>query len=292
MTLPRNLDDALEARIVELLGDEQYQGHPLRLALEELWEAMSLQLARLERITDLSDRYQKVARENTLHLAKRYDRQIRLLERVLRISDRYQSMLKDLNVALREASTHDLLTGIANRRLMMDCCRQADNIFSSQKIPYSLVVIDADHFKLINDTYGHDFGDRMLVELATVFRSNLRSTDVCSRWGGEEFLGLINQANLAQAELIVTRLLDSVRSTKLPFEQEMVSLTVSMGVAEHEEGETYADTFRRADEALFMAKRRGRNCYVVAPPSGLASGSRHLSESQPAGPASSSSPPS
>lgn len=292
MTLPRNLDDALEARIVELLNDERYEGHPLRSALEDLWGAMTAQLDRLERITELSDRYQRVARENTLHLAKRYDRQIRLLERVLRISDRYQSMLKDLNVALREASTHDLLTGIANRRLMMDCCRRADDDFVSQKAAYCLVVIDADHFKLINDTYGHDFGDRMLVELANVFRNNLRSTDVCSRWGGEEFLGLINQANLSEAEPIVMRLLDAVHSSSLPFENEMVSLTVSMGLAEHEDGETYADTFRRADEALFVAKRRGRNCYVVAAPSGAASGSRHLSESQPAGPASSNSPPS
>ncbi len=292
MTLPRNLDDALEERIRDLLADEQYQGHPLRLALEELWGAMNTQLVRLERITELSDRYQKAARENTLHLAKRYDRQIRLLERVLRISDRYQSMLKDLNVALREASTHDLLTGIANRRLMMECCRQADELFRNQGTPYSMVVIDADHFKLINDTYGHDFGDRMLVELAKVFRANLRSTDVCSRWGGEEFLGLMNHAGLSEAEHIVERLLESVRSSRIPYEEEMVTLTVSMGVAEHEEGETYADTFRRADEALFVAKRRGRNCYVVAPPSGAASGSKHLSESQPAGPASNSSPPS
>lgn len=292
MSLPRHLDDALEARILELLNDEQFEGHPLRTALEDLWEAMSSQLARLERITELSDRYQKAARENSLHLAKRYDRQIRLLERVLRISDRYQSMLKDLNVALREASTHDLLTGIANRRLMMDCCRQADDQFINQNVPYSLVVIDADHFKLINDTYGHDFGDRMLVELANVFRTNLRSTDVCSRWGGEEFLGLINKANVGEAEPIVARLLECVRATKLPYEQEMVTMTVSMGLAEHEEGETYADTFRRADEALFVAKRRGRNCYVVAPASGAASGSKHLSESQPAGPASSNSPPS
>lgn len=290
MTLPRPLDDALESRILALLSDEQYEDHPLRLALEDLWEAMGTQLNRLERITELSDRYQKVARENTLHLAKRYDRQIRLLERVLRISDRYQSMLKDLNVALREASTHDLLTGIANRRLMMDCCRQADDQFNSKHVPYALVVIDADHFKLINDTYGHDFGDRMLVELATVFRNNLRSTDVCSRWGGEEFLGLINQANIAEAEPIVARLLECVRATQLPFEQEMVTLTVSMGLAEHEDGETYAETFRRADEALFVAKRRGRNCYVVAPSSGAGAASRSLPETQSAGPTSGSDP--
>lgn len=292
MTGPGKLDEELEARILSLLQDSRYDGHPLHQALHDLWHAMGLQLARLERITELSDRYQDVARESTQHLAKRYERQIRLLERVLRISDRYQMMLKDLNVALREASTHDLLTGIANRRLMMDCCRQADLAFANDGISYCLVVIDADHFKLINDTYGHDFGDRMLVELATVFQSNLRSTDVCARWGGEEFLGLLNQASLMEAEQIVARLLESVRSSSLPYEQQTVSLTVSMGLAQHEEGESYADTFRRADEALFVAKRRGRNCYVVAPASGAASGNKHLSESQPAGPASSNSPPS
>ena len=292
MTTPRRLDDTLEEQILALLNDDQYQGHPLRRALEELWNAMNEQLLRLERITELSGHNQKQAPENTRHLARRYDRQIRLLERILRISDRYQLMLKDLNTALHEASTHDLLTGIANRRLMMDCCLQADDDFQNQSLSYTLVLIDADHFKLINDTYGHDFGDKMLVELASIFQSNLRGTDVCSRWGGEEFLGLINRATLSEAEPIVKRLLEAVRTSALPYNGEMISLTVSMGVAQHEEGETYADTFRRADEALFLAKRRGRNCYVVAPPLGAASGNRHLSESHPAGPASSSSPPS
>ena len=292
MPSTRKLDEALESRIQDLLADDAYRDHPLRQALADLWQAMGWQIDRLERVTALSDRVQRAARERSLKLSNRYDRQIRLLERVLRISDGYQSMLKDLNVALREASTHDLLTGIANRRLMMDCCRKADEAFGSKSIPYCLVVIDADHFKLINDTYGHDFGDRMLIELASVFRDSLRRTDVCSRWGGEEFLGLINQSDLQQSEVIVRRLLAAVRATQVPFENEMVSITVSMGLAEHEEGESYADTFRRADEALFVAKRRGRNCYVLAPPSGADKGSRHLSESQPAGPASSSSPPS
>lgn len=291
MTRIRKLDEELEARVQELLADERYQDHPLRQTLADLWEATGWQLDRLERITALSDRYQQVARERTQRLAHRYDKQIRLLERVLRISDRYQLMLKDLNLALREASTHDLLTGIANRRLMMDCCKKADHQFTDEGTPYSLLVIDADHFKLINDTYGHDFGDRMLVELARLFKGSLRSSDVCSRWGGEEFLGLINNATLQQAEPIVRRLLDAVRVARLSQDGQAVSITVSMGLAEHEAGETYAETFRRADEALFVAKRRGRDGYVVAP-SGAASGSRHLSESQPAGPASSSSPPS
>lgn len=281
MSLFRKLDENLEARINELLEDEQYNDHPLREALADLWSAMGWQVARLERITDLSDRYQKVARERALMLSHRYDRQIRLLERVLRISDRYQSMLKDLNQALREASTHDLLTGIANRRLMMDCCRSADQRFLSDGVPYTLVVIDADHFKLINDTYGHDFGDRMLVDLATLFRTSLRSTDVCARWGGEEFLGLINAADLVKAEPIVSRLLNAVRQSQLLCDDQVVTITVSMGLAEHEPGESYAETFRRADEALYVAKRRGRNCYVIAP-SGLGHANKTSPESQPA----------
>jgi len=291
MPTNRRLDEQLEQKINDLLGDEQYIGHPLREALSELWDAMFWQISRLEKITDISDRYQRAARERVNHLSKRYDRQIHLLERVLRISDRYQSMLKDLNEALREASTHDLLTGIANRRLMIDYCRQADQTSKESGTPYSLVVIDADHFKLINDTYGHDFGDKMLIELASALRKSLRGSDACSRWGGEEFLGLINGAGIQESEPIIRRLLQTVRETSLNHEGQDVKITVSMGLAEHEEGETYADTFRRADEALYLAKRRGRNCYVLAVP-GEASGNKHLSESQPAAPASSNSPPS
>lgn len=291
MPANRRLDEQFERQIQDLLNDEQYIDHPLREALSDLWDAMFWQISRLEKITDISDRYQRAARERANHLSKRYDRQIHLLERVLRISDRYQSMLKDLNEALREASTHDLLTGIANRRLMIDYCRQADEAANREGKTYSLVVIDADHFKVINDTYGHDFGDKTLIELASALRKSLRASDACSRWGGEEFLGLINGAGIQEAEQIVSRLLQSVQDICLKHEDRDVHITVSMGLAEHEEGETYADTFRRADEALYLAKRRGRNCYVLAAP-GEASGSRHLSESQPAGPASSSSPPS
>ena len=292
MTPPPKPDPELEARVLALLAQEEYRDHPLRDMLAELWQAMVWQLERIERVAALSDRYQRVARENSLNLSNRYDKQIRLLERVLRISDGYQSMLQDINLALREASTHDLLTGIANRRLMMECCRKADEDYELARIPYSLVVIDADHFKWINDTCGHDFGDRMLVELARVFRDCLRSNDVSARWGGEEFLCLISQATLSQAEVIVKRLLEAVRAIQQPVGERLIGITVSIGVAEHEDGETYADTFRRADEALFVAKRRGRDCYVVAASTGAAKGSRHLSESQPAGPASASSPPS
>jgi len=174
-------------------------------------------------------------------------------------------MLKDLNVALHEASTHDLLTGIANRRLMSECCRQADERSIADGSTYSLVVLDADHFKLVNDTHGHEFGDRMLVELSQKFKTSIRHHDLCGRWGGEEFLGLFVDADLEEAEAVVRRLLTAVRSIALDCNGAEVGITASIGLAQHAPGETYADTFRRADEALLVAKRRGRDCYVIAP---------------------------
>ena len=261
----QKLDEELEQRVQDMLEDDRYADHPMREVLEQLWTALGWQLARLERITSISDRYQNAARERVRLLSRRYDRQIRLLERVLRISDRYQAMLKDLNVALHEASTQDLLTGIANRRLMSECCRQADERSTIDGSTYSMVVLDADHFKLVNDTYGHEFGDRMLVELAQKFKLSIRSNDLCARWGGEEFLGLFVNADLAEAESVVQRLLDSVRSIALDFQGAEVGITASIGLAQHALGETYADTFRRADEALLVAKRRGRDRYVIAP---------------------------
>jgi len=261
----QKLDEELERKVQEMLADEQYRDHPMRELLEQLWSAVGWQIARLERITNISDRYQHAARERVRLLSRRYDRQIRLLERVLRISDRYQSMLKDLNLALHEASTHDLLTGIANRRLMSESCRQADERSVADGSTYSLVVLDADHFKLVNDTYGHEFGDRMLVELAQKFKDSIRSNDLCARWGGEEFLGLFVDADIAEAEVVVNRLQGAVRSIALDFNGAEVGITSSIGLAQHEPGETYADTFRRADEALLVAKRRGRDRYVIAP---------------------------
>lgn len=262
---PQKLDEELESQVKTFLDDELYLDHPMRTVLQDLWGAVGWQLNRLERITSISDRYQSAARENVSLLSSRYDRQVRLLERVLRISDHYQSMLKDLNIALHEASTHDLLTGIANRRLMTETCRQADDASRVDGTTYSLVVLDADHFKLINDTYGHEFGDKMLIELAQKIKSCMRSQDLCARWGGEEFLGLFNNTILVDAEFAVQRILLAVRSISADCKGTEVGITASIGLAQHAPGETYADTFRRADEALLVAKSMGRNCYAIAP---------------------------
>lgn len=258
------LEDDLEDHVAAALADPAYDGHPLRDILEQVMERMSTHVARLERITLISDRYQSGVQERFRHLSRRYDRQINRLEKAIRISDRYQSSLNDLNRALQEASTHDQLTGLPNRKLMADCCRREDERVIRDGTTYSMLAIDADRFKLINDTYGHEVGDKVLVALAASFEQSIREGDYCARWGGEEFLALLVGADLSMAQVVSERLLNTVRGILIESGSATITPRVSIGVAEHRPDEEYPDVYRRADAALLIAKQTGRDRYVVA----------------------------
>jgi diguanylate cyclase (GGDEF)-like protein len=257
-------EDDLEDRVAALLADPDYADHPLRRLVEDLMERMASHVTKLERITQISDRYQSGVQERFRSLSSRYDRQINRLEKAIRISDRYQSMLNDLNRALQEASTHDQLTGLPNRKLMADGCRRQDQRVKRDGITYSMLAIDADRFKLINDTYGHEVGDRVLVALANSFKGCIRDGDYCARWGGEEFLALLVGADLQIAKVVAQRLLNTVRGVVIYHAGETIAPRVSIGVASHMAGEVYTDVYRRADAALLIAKQVGRDRYVIA----------------------------
>lgn len=257
-------EDELERRVAELLADPSYAGHPLREALEGMVERMGQQLVRLERITQISDRYQSDVKQREHHLSRRYDLQIRKLEKAIRISDRYQAMLADLNKALQQAATHDQLTGLPNRRLIVDRCRREDHRTERDGSTYALLAIDVDRFKSINDTHGHEAGDKVLVALGQALQHGLRDYDCCARWGGEEFLALLAGADLAIGQLVAQRILDMVRALEVPLAMGVVSPRVSIGVAEHHEGEEYTQVYRRADQALLVAKDTGRDRFMVA----------------------------
>jgi len=259
-----SVDDELERRAVEALANPEFQGHPLREILEQVLDHMSSHVSRLERITQISDRYQSGVQERFRNLSRRYDRQINRLEKAIRISDRYQRSLNDLNRALQEASTHDQLTGLPNRKLMADCCRLEDQRVIRDSTTYSVLAIDADRFKLINDTYGHEVGDKVLVAIADSFQRSIRDGDYCARWGGEEFLALLVGADLTVAQVVANRLLNTVRAILIECGTATISPRISIGVAEHAPGETYPDVYRRADAALLIAKQTGRDRFVVA----------------------------
>ena len=260
MSSERELDLLVES----LLSDPQHFGHPLREALARLQQQNLDQLSRLERIARISDGYQSLAREQSLSLSERYHRQLRQMEKVARISDRYQDMLRDLNQALKEASLRDPLTGLANRRMLMERLRAEEQRASRSERPFVLAMIDVDYFKQINDSWGHDVGDRALAEIARVLQSNVREYDLCGRWGGEEFLLLLTETALDEAGPLIERLRGALRALRVPVGNDVLSLTASFGVAERLPGESYSQTLNRADAALLAAKRSGRDRCVQA----------------------------
>mgnify|MGYP003326853617 CR=1 FL=1 len=259
------MDDDLEDRVSAALADPEFDGHPLREILEQVMERMSAHVLRLERITLISDRYQSGVQERFRNLSRRYDRQINRLEKAIRISDRYQSSLNDLNRALQEASTHDQLTGLPNRKLMADCCRREDERVIRDDTTYSMLAIDADRFKLINDTYGHEVGDKVLIALADSFQQSIREGDYCARWGGEEFLIVCPDTSSDSAAVLAERLAAALRRSTFP---KVGRVTASFGVAGALPDEGIREVISRADKALYEAKHAGRDRVVTAASAG------------------------
>ncbi|WP_269530939.1 biofilm regulation diguanylate cyclase SiaD [Chitinimonas sp. BJYL2] len=249
----------LEEQVKRLLADPDYQDNPLRFPLSQLWHQHHELLNRLDRITRVSDVYQSMAREREQSMAERVDKQLRQLQKVARISDRYQQMMQDLNAALKEASTHDALTGLPNRRLLMERLRAEVERDERHQRSFCIALLDFDHFKLVNDRYGHDAGDAVLIEAGRCMQDEMRDYDLCGRWGGEEFLILLPETTMEIAVSIIERVRMAIAALKIRVGEEAISITVSSGLAAHRPGEAYADTLNRADAALLEAKRAGRN---------------------------------
>ena len=157
---------------------------------------------------------------------------------------------------LRRQAETDALTGVPNRRHLMTVAEH--ELARAQRYggALALFMVDIDHFKTINDTFGHQAGDHVLIEIASRLRRSLRGSDMVARWGGEEFVVLLRDCALPDA----LRLAEDIRAAiaELPFGA-MGSLTVSVGVAEARASEDLTTWLERADQALYRAKRSGRN---------------------------------
>jgi diguanylate cyclase (GGDEF)-like protein len=167
---------------------------------------------------------------------------------------------------LRRGSQHDDLTGLGNRRLLR--IRLEDELHRAERFgqAVSVLAIDIDYFKALNDRHGHPTGDASLRKLAGLMTRNLRRIDTIARIGGEEFVVLLPRTNLTEAAQVADKLRSIVERTEFPGGEGQPDgmLTVSVGVASLRPDETGADLLSRADAALYEAKDRGRNCVVTA----------------------------
>jgi two-component system cell cycle response regulator len=195
-------------------------------------------------------------------------------ERILKLQERLVASRQ----SMEKLAMHDTLTGLLNRRAIHDRALAELNRRrrGSAHAPLSIIMLDIDHFKSINDSYGHDAGDLALQVVADLLTGQLRSYDGLGRWGGEEFLMLLPGTALAEACAVAERIRANLAKAKpaLP-DGTRVSLSASLGVAAIDEsdagpvGEQWLDHLvRAADQALYRAKSRGRNRVVSAQPAG------------------------
>jgi len=160
---------------------------------------------------------------------------------------------KRLEQELEHAALRDPLTGLGNRRQFMQLVENARTQNPQRTHNFSLMLVDADHFKAINDEHGHNTGDDALVMLARTLETGIRESDTVFRWGGEEFLILLPLTPLEGAMHVAEDLREAVQQLSRP------ALTVSVGVAQYEAGEDFTSLFKRVDDALYRAKTSGRN---------------------------------
>ena len=166
--------------------------------------------------------------------------------------------LEAAQLLLRRAATTDELTGLANRRLLGDRLQAERQRMSRYGGSFAVALIDFDHFKKLNDRYGHAVGDAALVEFAAIAKKLLRAVDTAGRWGGEEFLILLPNTTLEGALTIAQRITDRVRENCIEANGETIPLSVSVGVTIFDGRESTETLVARADEALYIAKAKGR----------------------------------
>lgn len=197
-------------------------------------------------------------------LATRYAKLLRRFTKTMSISDGYQSQLMDLKARLEITARTDLLTGLANRWEIMARLEAEQSRAARHGTPFSLLICDIDHFKAINDTYGHNAGDRLLKAVADTLRRAVRNEDFCGRWGGEEFLVMLPETGLRQASQVAAKLLAAVRETRVGWEDASLSVTMSIGVGEFDPGMSIDHCLKQVDDALYSAKNSGRDRCLLA----------------------------
>ena len=176
--------------------------------------------------------------------------------------------LQDMQKRLQMLASNDELTGLYNRRYVLERIEEKLPEIRRHQLNFCVVIMDVDHFKNVNDGFGHLAGDDVLRTIAHILTRELRQGDIVARYGGEEFLMLLPMTELTSAELLVERLRKAIAEQAYRFDGESITVTCSFGITHYFVEDTADKMIDRADKALYQAKLAGRNCIkVIAKPS-------------------------
>ncbi|MCA9610548.1 MAG: diguanylate cyclase, partial [Myxococcales bacterium] len=175
---------------------------------------------------------------------------------------------REVSARVYESGTRDPLTGLYNRRVLFEHLDRELSYAARHFTALSLMLIDLDHFKSINDRWGHLAGDRVLEVVARTVTATLRTEDIVARYGGEELAVVVRGVDLASSHIVAERLRATIAHSEVLWEGDRVPITASLGLAHCVGGCHARDLIEAADGALYAAKREGRNRVMVAAPQG------------------------
>jgi len=249
----------LRKSLANLTGDS-------RTFHEDLLETTD-RIKELVELKDVQELKTRIAAE--VHELQRtvQEKQKREQNQFAKLSDQIAGLQKKLEEAKTEASL-DGLTGIANRRNFDFTFQRWVIAHDKSEEPFTVALLDLDGFKQVNDTHGHQVGDQVLISTAMEIQRNIRASDYLARYGGEEFVVLSSGMKLSESEKRFSALLKRIEAMEIEYRSadkkiSVLSITASCGVAEYALGENAAELIRRADEALYEAKRAGKNQVVT-----------------------------
>jgi diguanylate cyclase (GGDEF)-like protein len=165
-------------------------------------------------------------------------------------------------IKLKKAASTDDLTGLMNRRAINQELQHEFKRIKRYKSELTLLLADVDHFKQINDTFGHDCGDIVLKKISLVLQESIRDTDFAARWGGEEFLIVLPDTKLSSGKVLAERLLNNIAKVTMDYQDQPISFTISVGLLQASNEQSIEDAIKIADTYLYSAKKQGRNCIV------------------------------
>ncbi|WP_409522661.1 sensor domain-containing diguanylate cyclase [Nitrincola sp. MINF-07-Sa-05] len=215
--------------------------------------------SQLAKIVRTMDNYRKGETDREGQLQARYDK---LLEKVRSMEVESEHIKARIEEEQRQART-DVLTGLPNRLAYIDQVKAELARTARYGAPFSFCVADIDHFKPVNDQYGHPAGDKLLSLLSKTLRRELRETDFVARIGGEEFAFIFTNTQLEQAKQVAEKLREAVQASPFHFQGTPITITMSFGLVEVSGGESADELYARADRLLYQAKGSGRNCVAI-----------------------------
>jgi diguanylate cyclase (GGDEF)-like protein len=170
---------------------------------------------------------------------------------------------KRLMASLRESTLNDAMTGLRNRRFLEEYSETLVNQCKRRSTAMTLIMLDLDYFKKVNDTYGHDAGDAILIDLANIFKANVRDSDLVIRYGGEEFLIILLDTPAEAGVQVAEKIRKAVEAHQFKAGSVLLNKTISAGLADYpNDGQAFWQVLKFADVSLYAAKERGRNQVV------------------------------